>query len=173
MTQPATTANVEPTRHDTTFVSGDAYCAAWHYEPVSTLSQVPVVVMAHGFTGTRRDRLGAFARRFAQAGFAALVFDYRGFGDSGGTADHISLSKQRTDWRAAIAHARSLDGVDPARVITFGSSMGGGHALEAAARDERVVGAISQVPLVDVRQLSLDPPLNVAPKVRRSARMPS
>jgi len=35
----------------------------------------PIVVMAHGLTGTRRDRLGAFAERYAGAGSAAPVFD--------------------------------------------------------------------------------------------------
>ena len=39
--------------------------------------------------GTRRDRLEAFAERFAAAGVAALVFDHRGFGDSTGEPDHL------------------------------------------------------------------------------------
>jgi uncharacterized protein len=35
--------------------------------------EVPVVVIAQGLSGTRRDRLGAFAERFAAARFAALI----------------------------------------------------------------------------------------------------
>ena len=73
----------------------------------------PVVVMAHGLSGTRRDRLGPFAERFAAAGVAALVFDHRGFGDSGGEPDLFEPARQLEDWRAAIAFARSLAGVDP------------------------------------------------------------
>jgi alpha-beta hydrolase superfamily lysophospholipase len=100
--------------------------------------------------GPRRDRLGAFAQRFAAAGFAALVFDHRGFGDSDGEPDLFRPARQLEDWRAAIAHVRSLPGIDPARVATFGSSMGGGNALAAAAQDARVAAAISQVPFLDI-----------------------
>ena len=107
--------------------------------------------MAHGLSGTRRDGLGPFAERFAAAGIAALVFDHRGFGDSGGEPDLFHPARQLEDWRAAIAFARSLPGVDPERVATFGSSMGGGNALAAAAGDRRVAAAISQVPFLDMR----------------------
>src|ERR1044072_9007728 len=105
-------------REDQDFVSGSDRCAAWFY-PGSTGA---VVVMAHGLSGTRRDRLGAFAERFAAAGFAALLFDHRGFGDSGGEPDLFEPRRQLEDWRAAIAFARSLLEVDPERVATFGSS---------------------------------------------------
>jgi alpha-beta hydrolase superfamily lysophospholipase len=106
--------------------------------------------MAHGLSGTRRDRLGPFAERFSAAGFAALVFDHRGFGDSSGVPDLFRPVLQLEDWRAAISFARSLPAVDPERVATFGSSMGGGNALAAAAEDRRVAAAISQVPFLDI-----------------------
>jgi alpha-beta hydrolase superfamily lysophospholipase len=106
--------------------------------------------MAHGLSGTRRDRLGAFAERFAAAGIAALLFDHRGFGDSGGEADRFEPARQLEDWRAAIAFARSLPGIDPARVATFGSSMGGGNALAAAAADRDIAAVVSQVPFLDL-----------------------
>ncbi len=108
--------------------------------------------MAHGLSGTRRDGLGPFAERFAAAGMAALVFDHRGFGDSTGEPDRFEPARQLEDWRAAIAHARSLPDIDPDRVATFGSSMGGGNALAAASKDPRVAAAISQVPFLDLSQ---------------------
>jgi alpha-beta hydrolase superfamily lysophospholipase len=137
-------------RRDFTFSSGSDSCAAWLYPAAGREAGWPAVVMAHGLTGTRRDRLGAFAERFAAAGFAALVFDHRGFGDSGGERDLFDPGRQLADWRAAIAFARSLPEVDPDRVATFGSSMGGGNALAAAAEDPRVAAAISQVPFLDI-----------------------
>jgi uncharacterized protein len=137
-------------RQDLVFRSGTDECAAWFYSAADNSERAPVVVMAHGLSGTRRDRLGPFAERFAAAGFAALVFDHRGFGDSGGEPDLFHPARQLEDWRAAIAFARSLPGVDAARVATFGSSMGGGNALAAAAADPGVAAAISQVPFLDI-----------------------
>jgi len=72
-------------RSDHTFQSAGVPCAAWLYRPEDSAGgPVPCVILASGFSGTRDQRLDAFAERFAQAGLAALVFDYRHFGDSGG-----------------------------------------------------------------------------------------
>jgi uncharacterized protein len=153
----------EMSREELSFVSGVDPCAAWLYPAAGDGVEAPVVVLAHGLSGTRRDRLGPFAERFAAAGFAALVFDHRGFGDSGGEPDLFHPRRQLEDWRAAIAFARSLPGIDPARVATFGSSMGGGNALAAAADDATVTAAISQVPFLDiVRQAHRSSPLVAA-----------
>jgi pimeloyl-ACP methyl ester carboxylesterase len=140
-------------RIDAEFEVGGELCAAWVYEPEGEAGEGrPVVVMAHGLSGTRRDRLGGFAERFAGRGCFALVFDHRGFGDSEGTPDLFHPPRQLEDWAAAIGAARGWPGVDPGRVVTFGSSIGGGNALAAAAGDPRVAAAISQVPFLDLRR---------------------
>ena len=150
-------------RTDVLFTSGGDRCAAWLYPAASGGSPSPIIVMAHGLSGTRRDRLGPFAERFAAGGIAALLFDHRGFGDSAGRPDLFRPARQLEDWRAAIACARSLPGVDSERVATFGSSMGGGNALAAAADDPRVAAAVSQVPFLDIlRQAHRPPPRAVA-----------
>lgn len=158
-------------RKDVVFTSGADSCAAWLYAASGRETEAPVVVMAHGLSGTRRDRLGAFAGRFAAEGFAALVFDHRGFGDSGGESDLFDPVRQLEDWRAAIAFARSLAAIDSSKVATFGSSMGGGNALVAAAGDPDVAAAISQVPFLDiVRQAHRSSPLVTARMLAAAAR---
>ena len=158
-------------REDTEFRSGDDRCAAWLYPAAGDSPLAPIVVMAHGLSGTRRDGLGPFAERFAAAGIAALVFDHRGFGDSGGEADLFEPRRQLDDWRAAIACARSLAGIDAERVATFGSSMGGGNALAAAVADPRVAAVVSQVPFLDmVRQAHRSSPLVAARMLVAAAR---
>ena len=137
-------------RQEIEFACGEDRCAAWLYPAAGGEPTTPLIVMAHGLSGTRRDGLGPFAERFAAAGIAALVFDHRGFGDSGGEPDLFEPWRQLQDWRAAIAHARSLPGIDPERIATFGSSMGGGNALAAAAGDRRIAAAVSQVPFLDI-----------------------
>ena len=78
-------------------VAGDT-CAAWLYSPAtSSESPSPILVMAHGLSGTRRDRLGAFASRFADHGCNAVVFDHRGFGDSTGPPDLFVPERQLED----------------------------------------------------------------------------
>jgi pimeloyl-ACP methyl ester carboxylesterase len=111
---------------------------------------LPLVVMAHGFSATRELRLDAYAQRFADAGIAALVFDYRHFGASAGDPRQLLvIKKQHQDYEAALAFARSLDWVDDRRVALFGSSFSGGHVLAVAARDGRVAAVISQCPFTD------------------------
>jgi pimeloyl-ACP methyl ester carboxylesterase len=134
------------TREDTTFDSHGTSCAAWLYRPEG-VERPAIVVMAHGFGAIRALRLDAYATRFAQAGFAALVFDYRGWGDSPGQPRRVlDIHAQQVDWRAAVAHARTIDGVDTNRVVAWGTSFGGGHALHLAAEDHDLTAVIAQVP---------------------------
>ena len=150
MKNEAAAGQVASRRLEVSFNSGGDRCAAWLYPAQRSEEPAPAIVMAHGLSGTRRDGLGPFAERFAEAGIAAIVFDHRGFGDSEGEPDLFEPRRQLEDWVAAIAFARSLPGIDPERVATFGSSMGGGNALAAAAGDERVAAVISQVPFLDM-----------------------
>jgi dienelactone hydrolase len=106
--------------------------------------------LAHGFSGVRDQRLDAYAERFVQAGLTALVFDYRYFGDSAGEPRQLlDIRRHLEDWRAAISYARSIEGVDPARIAIWGSSFSGGHVIYLAARDPSLAAAVSQVAFAD------------------------
>ena len=48
-----------------------------------------------------------------------------------------------------MAWARRLDGIDPERIVAWGSSFSGGHVLAVAAGDPRVAAVISQAPFTD------------------------
>ncbi len=110
----------------------------------------PFVVLAHGFGGVRGARLDAFAERFAAAGLAALVFDYRHFGDSGGEPRQLlDIKLQLDDWRNAVEFARSLPDVDAERVAIWGTSFSGGHVATIAAEDHRIAAVVSQGPFLD------------------------
>jgi len=129
-------------------VSGDE-CAAWLFQPEAG-GRAPCVVMASGLSCVRDQGLEGFARRFAEAGYAVLAFDYRHFGDSGGEPRQLmSARRQREDWRAALAYARSLDGVDRRRIAVWGFSAGGGHVQALAMSEPEIAAAICVAPLVD------------------------
>jgi uncharacterized protein len=137
-------------REDLTFVSGADTCAAWLYRPEAVAGTVPCVVMAHGFSATRGDRLPAYAERFAAAGMAVLLFDYRHFGDSGGTPRQLlDIGRQQADYRAAVAFARTLPGIDAQRIALFGTSFSGGHVVVVAAQDPSIAAVVSQCPFAD------------------------
>jgi uncharacterized protein len=137
------------------FQSGGVPCVATHLAGegdafAGAAGRRPCVVLGHGFGGTVDSGLIPFAERFAAAGLDALAFDYRHFGLSGGEPRQLlSIRRQHEDWAAAIAHARSLAGVDPERIVVWGSSYAGGHVVAVAMADGRVAAAISQVPAMD------------------------
>ena len=111
---------------------------------------VPAVVLAHGFTATRKDGLTGFAERFANEGFAALIFDYRGFGESDGNERQVlSIKRELEDVAAALHFMGTVDGVDANRIALWGSSLGGGLTFETAATNPAVACAIAQVPFSD------------------------
>ena len=112
--------------------------------------QRPCVVLAHGLGGTADSGLMPFAEAFAEAGYAALVFDYRGFGRSeGGPRQVVSPARQQDDYRAAIAAAAQQPGVDPGRIVLWGCSLSGGHVLQVARGRADIAAVISMIPLVD------------------------
>ena len=137
-------------RTDITFHSGDDWCAGWLYRPEGFEGPRPLMVMAHGFSGTKELRLPAYAERFCAAGIGVLLFDYRHFGASGGEPRQLlDISRQHADFHSALAYARDLDWVDPQRVGLFGSSFSGGHVLAVGAADGRVAAIVSQCPFTD------------------------
>ena len=137
------------------FTSGRDRCAAWHFDAngdaLAGARGVPCVVMAPGFAGTRdTSTLMDYARGFAAAGLDVVLFDYRGFGGSGGSPRQlVSVPRQRRDYRAAIAAARQLPGVDPERIVLWGVSYSGGHVVRVAAEDGRVAAVVAVTPAVD------------------------
>jgi fermentation-respiration switch protein FrsA (DUF1100 family) len=109
------------------------------------------VVLLHGFTATRDVcRLEAFGEALAEAGIAALAFDYRHFGESGGSPRQLlDLRRQYEDCDAALAFARAHDRIDATRMAVWGTSFAGGHALDAAVRHPWLAAAVCLVPFVD------------------------
>lgn len=128
------------------FTSGGDDCVGYLFQPATSGAPVPCVVLGHGFTGTQ-DRLLGSAERFAAEGMAALTFDYRNFGESGGDPRQlIRIEDQLEDFRNAIAFARRQPGIDPERIGLWGSSLGGGHVIILAAEDDRIAAVVAQVP---------------------------
>ena len=110
----------------------------------------PLVIMAHGFGGERDFRLPAYAQHFARNGIAVMLFDYRSFGDSEGEPRYlVDPDRHVADWKAAIAHARTISDINKDKIALWGTSYSGGHAVVCAAQDADIRAVVAQVPFLD------------------------
>src|SRR6266550_5893250 len=140
-------------KRDLMFKSGESFAAAWLFLPKAAApgARVSGVAMAHGLGAVKEMYLEPFARRFAEAGIAALLFDYRGFGASGGEPrQRIFPRDQIEDYRSALTWLSLQPEIDADRLGVWGSSFSGGHVLHVAAYDPRVKAVVSQVGAMDV-----------------------
>ena len=116
------------------FRSGDAVLSGTLLRP-SDGGRHPGVVLLHGSGPGPRAPLRPIASRFAADGYAALMFDKRGSGESTGSWVDASLDDLASDALAAAAFLKTQAGVDAAHVGTWGISQGGWVMARAIARD--------------------------------------
>jgi hypothetical protein len=123
------------------------------HRPSESGGRLPAIVQGPGWLGLADAKLYLpYHQAFTDAGFAVLIFDYRGFGASEGDRGTLSPAWQLEDWRNAIAFIRAREDMDAQRVAIFGSGgTGGGNAVLAAAAEPAVRATISQVPVADGR----------------------
>ena len=98
--------------------------AADFYIP-KTNNKSAVIIMAHGFAGLRQFKLIQYAQRFAQAGYAVILFDYRYWGGS------------------------TCKFIDNRRIVLWGTSLSGGYALSLASELKNIQAIMVQIPYVD------------------------
>ncbi len=113
------------------------------------IGRVPAIILCHGFAGVKELLLPAYAQAFCENGFAALTFDYRGFGESEGEAGKLSPALQITDIRNTLTFVQSLAEVDAERIGLWGTSFGGANAIVTTARDLRVKCLVVQLTFED------------------------
>lgn len=111
----------------------------------------PAVVQGPGWLQLKEaKRNPPYHQAFTEAGFAVLIIDFRGFGESEG--DPVDLLPQRwiDDLVNAVTYLTTRPDIDAGRIGTFGSgSTGGGNAIVLPAVDRRVRAAVSQMPIAD------------------------
>lgn len=142
------------TYRELSFDSAGVRCSAWHFRCATDAydgsAGRPVIVMAHGFAGTKDSGLQPFAEKLQADGIDVLAFDYRGFGQSEGSPrQEISITRQVDDYGAAIASAQRLPGIDPSRIALWGSSLSGAHVLRVSAGRSDVAAVIAMTPLTN------------------------
>jgi pimeloyl-ACP methyl ester carboxylesterase len=88
-----------------------------------------------------------FARRLATSGYAAIRFDYHGYGDSAGRFEEATISSMTADVQQACEELQSR--ADCRKVTLLGARFGGLLALLAAADRPQVERVVLWEPVLD------------------------
>jgi pimeloyl-ACP methyl ester carboxylesterase len=126
--------------------------------PETPPSKLPLVIMAHGTSATMFMVADEYAQAFCRAGLAALLYDHRNFGRSGGDPrQEINPWIQCRGYRDAIDFAITRDEVDPDRIALWGDSYAGGQVIVVGAIDRRVKGIVAQCPVFGAEPPPVEP----------------
>ncbi|MFA4885356.1 MAG: alpha/beta hydrolase [Desulfotomaculaceae bacterium] len=98
-----------------------------------------VIIVCHGFTGSKEGggKALSMSEELGRRGYAAMLFDFCGCGESEGDFSDISLTSHISDIKSTVDFCLQA-GFN--RVITTGRSFGGTAALCQGAIDNRVAG---------------------------------
>lgn len=152
--------SIKTLKTDVSFFSNQQLIKGWLFVPGDSVDHdLPAIVMAPGFSGTKECNYQFFASAFAKAGFAVLLFDYPNFGESAGTIrGEADPWQQIQAYRDGISFLETRDEVDKNRIGVWGGSYSGGHALVVSALDSRVKCVVAMTPFISgsyyVRQFS-------------------
>jgi fermentation-respiration switch protein FrsA (DUF1100 family) len=123
-----------------TFFSDGAKISANLYLPANykNAGKTPGIVVCGGYTSEKEGRSAQVVPPLTAAGFACLIFDYRGWGESEGERNRLICSEQVEDIKSATSYLLQRDEVDAEKVGLVGLSLGGSHVVSAGAEDQRV-----------------------------------
>src|SRR6202012_1883077 len=86
-------------------------------------------------------------KQYENWGYAALRFDYRGCGESGGERGRVIPLEEVADARNALTYMASRPDGDPTRIPLCRSILGAGVAVYAAGIDPRIAAVILEIVL--------------------------
>jgi len=100
-------------------------------------TKLPTIVVTGAWTSVQQQMPETYARALVDRGFAAVTFDFRGWGASGdlpGGVRYIESPRAKTsDLRAAFNYVAGLPEVDPNAINGLGICSSAGYMVDAAA----------------------------------------
>lgn len=100
---------------------------------------LPGVVVAGSWTTVKEQMPGLYAAGLARRGIAALAFDFRGYGESGGSLRDVeSPVRKAADLHNAVEFLSGHPAIAADRIGELGICAGAGYSVVNAAADDRV-----------------------------------
>ncbi|MEO1038428.1 MAG: alpha/beta hydrolase [Pseudomonadota bacterium] len=130
---------IEPVR--VTFESQGETLVGNLYLPdgASSTQRLPAVVVTGAWTTVKEQMPATYAAELAERGYAALAFDFRGWGESEGAPRQLESPVRKTeDIIAAAAYLASRSDIDAARVGGLGICASAGYMVAAASMSEDI-----------------------------------
>lgn len=132
---------------EVTFYSGGCKLFGTFYFPDTMRpgEKLPTILCCHGLRANRKVILPDFARAFNKHGYAAFIFDYRGFGESEGQKNRLISKERDEDIINATTFLNLQPEIDANRIALFGISYGGANVISTGAADSRTKAIVSVV----------------------------
>ena len=101
--------------------------------------QLPGVVITGAWTTVKEQMPTTYAKELADRGYAALVFDFRSWGESEDTVKYLENPQRKTDdINAAANYLATRPEVDPDKVAGLGICASAGYMSDAAATNPTI-----------------------------------
>lgn len=107
--------------------------------PAGATAPTPLVVMRHGYGGTRSGPANADVHWWVDRGYRVLTYAARGHGRSDGVAHWDDPRYEPRDTQHLVGRLVDEGLVDPDGIAVTGTSYGGGQSATLAALDDRVM----------------------------------
>ena len=118
--------------------------AADMYTPKNAEGKLAAIAVSGPFGAVKEQSSGLYAQHMAERGFIAIAFDPSFTGESGGEPRRMASPDINTeDFLAAVDFLSIQDNVDAERIGIIGICGFGGMAVNAAAIDPRIKGAVA------------------------------
>src|SRR5450759_2320285 len=127
----------------------------------------PGIIVCHGFVSCKENHAD-FAEIAVQQGFAVLIPDLRGHGESGGEVDANIFN----DVAAALQYIQTRPEVNPTSIALRGSSMGGWLALHTGAHLKDISPVIAYCPASEAIMLVLMEEMGIVQRGHKSPMIP-
>jgi fermentation-respiration switch protein FrsA (DUF1100 family) len=145
---PALAAKI-PNEQKVTFVSEGDKLSGILYTPSDHKEgeRIPAVIVTGSWITVKEQMAGTYAKKLAGEGFAALAFDFRGFGESGGEPrQYESPQRKIQDIKNAVTFLQSLPMIDSSKIGGLGICASSGYMAVAVAGDNRLKAFVSIAP---------------------------